>query len=102
MSKTYHKNDELINSKVGETFSIELEGNPTTGYQWQEKFDEEKVKLLDKKINPSSGQIGASATEVFKFQVLKEGTTDLRFNYKRAWESENLETLEIKVKAQKD
>ena len=33
MSNIYHKNDDVIKTKVGEKFTIELEGDPTTGYQ---------------------------------------------------------------------
>jgi inhibitor of cysteine peptidase len=100
MSKIFTKKDKLIKTKIGEIFTIELESNPTTGYQWQESFDETKVKLLEKKTNLTSKLIGAATTEVFTFQPIAEGNAKIKLDYKRSWESEKLESLEIKVETE--
>jgi inhibitor of cysteine peptidase len=102
MSKTYNKNNEKIDAKIGEVFTIELESNPTTGYQWQENFDESKVKLLKKDINLASKKIGGSATEVFTFQSLAIGQTKICFEYKRVWENEGIESIEISLNSEKN
>jgi inhibitor of cysteine peptidase len=99
MSKVFSKKDKLIKTKIGETFTIELESNPTTGYQWQEKFDETKLKLLEKKTNLHSNSIGASTTEVLSFQALTDGVSTINLDYKRIWETENLESIKIKIEA---
>jgi inhibitor of cysteine peptidase len=102
MSKIFGKKDKSVKIKVRETFTIELESNPTTGYQWQENFDETKVKLLEKKINLTSKLIGAATSEVFTFQPLTEGVSKIKLDYKRSWENEKLESLEIEVEAEND
>ena len=101
MSKTYGKNNNVIKTKVGEIFSIELESNATTGYQWKESFDEKKVKLIDKKFDLPSSAIGASGKETFTFEALSEGTSTIQLDYKRPWESDSIEKVEIKLQSQK-
>ena len=102
MSRTYSKDSDEIKTKVGETFSIELESNPTTGYQWEENFDEKKVKLIDKNFDSSSTAVGAGGKETFTFKVLSEGSSTIRLGYKRAWESDSIEKVEIKLQSSKN
>lgn len=101
MDKTYSKNNDEIKTKVGEIFSVELESNPTTGYQWEENFDEKKVKLVDKNFVLPSSAFGASGKETFTFEALSEGTSTIRLDYKRAWESAGIEKVEIKLQSHK-
>ena len=102
MSKTYHKNDDVIKTKVGEKFTIELEGNPTTGYQWLEDVDSDKVKLIDRDVKRVSDSIGASNVEVLTFETVAEGVSKVELNYKRAWEADVLEKVEFEVRSKKD
>lgn len=101
MGKTYGKNNDEIKMKVGEIFSVELESNPTTGYQWEESFDEKKVKLVDKNFDLPSRAIGAAGKETFTFEALSEGTSTIRLDYKRGWESDSIEKIEIKLQSHK-
>ena len=102
MSKTFGKDTDKIQAKVGEEFSIELESNPTTGYQWQEDVDNRKLRLTDRKFDSSAKTIGASGKEILTFKTLEEGTSTIRLNYKRAWESDSLENIEIELQSSKD
>jgi len=101
MSKVYGKTDKSIKAKTGETFAIELEANPTTGYQWQADVDPEKVKLLDTNYESPGHAIGASGKERLTFQSLSEGDTTISLKYKRAWEEESIDSVEIKLQSQK-
>lgn len=101
MSKTYTKNDDLIKSKIGEVFTIELESNPTTGYQWQESFDTEKVKLLDKKVKTKSKEFGGSGKEILTFQTVGEGNSIIKLSYKRSWENSEADSANINLQTQK-
>jgi len=101
MNKTYGKNNDEIKTKVGEIFSIELESSPTTGYQWEESFDEKKVKLVDKKFDLPSNAIGASGKETFTFEAFSEGNSTIQLDYKRSWESDSIEKVEIKLQSHK-
>lgn len=102
--KSYGKNDSQINARIGETFSIELESNPTTGYEWHADFDSNKVKLKEKTFEPakSNENIGAAGREVLVFETIAEGSSIIRFDYKRSWETSGDESLEFKIEAEKD
>jgi len=78
---------EIIDTEVEEYFSIELEANATTGYQWQVDFDKDFVELTDQDYQVDSELIGAGGTEAFEFQALQTGETEITFVYSRPWES---------------
>ena len=97
--KSYDKSTNVIDAKVGEIFSVELESVPGAGYQWDADIAESNVELVEKEIAAADqGTIGGSGKEVFKLKPNAAGDADLRFVYKRPWESSAAETLEIKVR----
>lgn len=83
--------DDTLHEKlsVGDVLELVLEGNPTTGYQWQ-------VKALDMDVldwaegptyTPSQPQrIGSGGTYRFRFKAIKRGKALLRLEYRRPWE----------------
>lgn len=74
---------------TGDTGSVTLKGNPTTGYTWQYKIQDESVVKLDTESSvPDSGLIGAGSTFTWNFKALKPGTTTITFKYYRTWEGE--------------
>ena len=80
-----------MNRKVGETFTISLESNPTTGYMWQPGYDSEFLKLVDRKFVSDSTIPGSPGIEIFEFLALKEGEVKVQMVYKRSWEAQILE-----------
>jgi len=97
MPATYQQHDDEISARVAETFTIELEGNPTTGYQWELSQDDRRFRLVEKDYaHPGSG-IGAATRERFTIEALETGSTKLTFVYKRAWETEVLDTKSFKL-----
>ena len=51
-------------------------------------IDETKLRLLGRRfVLPEAVAIGGGGTEFFTFEPLAEGTTVIRMEYKRAWES---------------
>ncbi len=79
-----------IEANVGQEFTITLESNPSTGYQWQlaKALDEGIVKLVGTKYKASeTGLIGAGGTEVWTFKAVGDGTTEISLMYMRPWES---------------
>lgn len=85
---------ELLNSAVGEEFTIRLEANATTGYRWEVGYDEEYLELTDQdyEVEASPGIVGVGGQAVFTFQTLTPGTTEITFSHSRPWEEEILET----------
>jgi inhibitor of cysteine peptidase len=90
--KTYTDPEQTISISVNQEFVIALSSNPTTGYGWQESFNETTLKLVEKTYKPGEmaeqGAVGAGGTEYFRFKALKKGKTEITIVYKRAWEEE--------------
>jgi len=82
-----------VSKEVGETFTISLKSNPTTGYMWQPEFDSEFLELVSMFVSDSTDPliVGAGGTETFEFLPLKQGQARVRMVYKRAWEEEHIE-----------
>jgi len=102
--ETYTDPGQTINIGVGQEFVIALGSNPTTGYGWQESYDETVLTLVEKTYRPgeeaNKGVVGAGGVEYFRFKALKTGETEITLVYKRLWEEEFLEqkvfTIDIK------
>jgi inhibitor of cysteine peptidase len=84
------------NTTYKETVEIDLESNPTTGYQWQYENDKEgiikEVSNIYKEKDVSEEITGSGGTDVWIFEGLKEGSSQVTFNYLRSWEKEVAET----------
>ena len=94
-TKVYSEPSQTIKVKVEQEFIIALDENPTTGYTWQEEFDDGFLELVEDKYEPSSeakkGVVGAGGTRSFEFKGLKKGKTEVTMVLKRAWEEGFLE-----------
>jgi len=96
---TYTDPGKTIEVKAGEQFSIMLEGNATTGYNWEPSFDESYIKKVSQeyKVESDPGRVGAPGEQYFTFEALKQGTTDITIVYKRAWEEGSADKKVFKV-----
>ena len=96
--------DKPIKAAAGTQFTIELESNPTTGYEWQPAFSPEQVALVRRELRPAGGQaggegpaVGAGGTERFVFEALAAGTTAIGMALKRSWEPAAIEKRSYRV-----
>lgn len=102
-SLTEADNGKTINLQPGETLTLTLESNPTTGYSWQVMELDNAVLTQegDPKYKQSSGAeglVGAGGTETFRFKTIGSGETSLSLGYMRPWESvPPVETFTIQV-----
>jgi inhibitor of cysteine peptidase len=83
------KRPSTIESKVGDTFTIPLEANHTTGYSWRlaQPPDPAILKQLGEKYEEdNSGGVGAGGVETWTFQAIAKGATTLVFEYARPFE----------------
>jgi len=78
---------------VGDSFTVTLCSNPTTGFQWSESAqidDQTVLQQADHKfISPQSEPPpppGTPGQEVWTFQALKKGKTTVSMEYSRPWE----------------
>ena len=81
--------EKTIVTGVGQEFTIALDSNPTTGYDWREVHDESMLSLIEEEYVPgekAKGLVGAGGTQYYRFQALEAGNTEITFTYQRAWE----------------
>ncbi|NYT00309.1 MAG: protease inhibitor I42 family protein [Methanocellales archaeon] len=79
---------DTIKVKNGDTFSVVLPSNPTTGYRWEVNFDFNYVQLTDSSyVTSNPVLVGSSGNETFEFLAVKSGETEMTFYYSRPWES---------------
>jgi predicted secreted protein len=77
-----------VEAAVGETFEVELEGVPTSGFLWEAVVvPEDLVRLVGDDVDAAPGPIGGSAVQRFRFEALSAGEAELGFAYRRPWES---------------
>lgn len=91
-----------ISCKVGEDFTIRLEGNPSTGYNWdfQTGFDTNLVKFIKSETVSTSKDeniVGAPSIFSWSFTALKEGKTEATLVYKRQWETDPINDKTVLV-----
>ena len=78
-----------ITAKAGDTFTLSLEGNPSTGYSWYQTEESKTVAAQQgessfKSSNSDPMVVGAGVTMAMTFKVLKSGT--FTTEYRRIWE----------------
>jgi inhibitor of cysteine peptidase len=77
-----------VSVRVGETFTVVLEGNPTTGYSWQVgAVDQAVLTSGEPGYVAESDLIGAGGTYTFTFTAVAAGETQVRLVYLRPWET---------------
>jgi len=83
----------------GESFSVVLPGNATTGYSWQvEGIDAAILSAAEPVYVSDSELVGAGGVYTFTFTAAAAGETELRLVYLRPWEQvEPLETFTMTV-----
>jgi inhibitor of cysteine peptidase len=100
--KTYTDPEQTISVSLNQEFIVALNSNPTTGYTWQQNYDETMLKLVEKtyeqnkEANPPV--VGAGGTEFFRFKSLKRGETEITLVYMRTWEAQSADHKVFTVK----
>ncbi|HRT06241.1 MAG TPA: protease inhibitor I42 family protein [Kiritimatiellia bacterium] len=100
------RNGQTVELAVGTPLSVELAGNPTTGYEWTvAQIDSACLRLAGSTYTADSSAIGSGGTYVFRFEPLRAGRTVLGLVYRRAWEitaADQTFTLTVDVRAAGD
>ena len=83
--------------RSGDTLSIQLPENPTTGYRWAMQTPDDQnseqnldpnLELLSSEFSPQSAGVGASGQRTFTFRAKSPGTAHLQLKEWRAWEGD--------------
>ncbi|MDD5190948.1 MAG: protease inhibitor I42 family protein, partial [Dehalococcoidales bacterium] len=97
---TYTDPANAIGTNVGREFILALDANPTTGYGWDENFDNGKLKLLSKEYRAAdtgAGLVGGGGTQFYRFQALHLGQTAITLAYRRVSDPNPAEVKEFQV-----
>ena len=90
--------NKTIEIKFGETFSLELESIPSSGYSWQWINDEPSI-LIEKTDSSFHSEHpnrpGNNGVEIWKFKGIKNGKATIRMEYKRVWDTNSTIKTEI-------
>jgi len=80
-------------------FQLSLDENATTGYSWTYKINkEDHVSFIESRYEEVRSElVGAGGTRVLVFEVEQDGVSTITLEYKRSWESEAVETIELLV-----
>ena len=80
-----------------DSVTIELKGNPSTGYTWISTLSSENVVEVSKDVKylGANGMVGAPSMFYFTVRSVSAGNTVLTLEYKRPWEEKA--PLETKV-----
>jgi predicted secreted protein len=89
---TYGDPAHPITLPVGQQFTVRLESNPSTGYEWQMdlaaampvELVREEYKAPD--TDTDTDVVGAPGQQRFVFQAVAEGAVTIEFSYVRPWE----------------
>jgi len=88
---TAKDNGTAVTVKTGDTFTVKLEGNPSTGYTWEAKdLDTSILEQVGDPAFDSSNPalVGSGGSLTLTFKALKAGTTTLTLIYHRPWETD--------------
>jgi inhibitor of cysteine peptidase len=79
-----------VEVSAGDTFTITLDSNATTGFQWtvQAKIANESVlnQIAHDYVAPNGKALGQAGTEQWTFKAVNAGTTTVNLSYDRTWE----------------
>jgi inhibitor of cysteine peptidase len=79
-----------LSVKAGDSFTVTLCSNPTTGFQWESAVISGQSVLTETNhqfVGPEDENlVGAGGEDVWTFQALKKGTSTISIAYSRPWE----------------
>lgn len=90
-----------VEVKKGEDFILAAESNPATGYTWEVAgaAGAPQLKFIGSNYQPAKpGTVGQAGVEWFRFLALDLGETEIRLDYRRAWEKDKPPAKEVKFK----
>ncbi len=97
--------DGRVTVVLGQTFTVTLESNPSTGYRWEWVDQQDSIveQMGEAQFKPrETGDpplVGAGGWESFDFKAVNQGQMTLKLVYRRPWEEgvEPLKTFSLQV-----
>jgi len=78
----------VIHLNTGQQLQAVLNGNPTTGYNWENATISSNVikRVGEIEFRPASRAIGAPGKVTMRFKAMAPGQAELKLIYRRPWE----------------
>ena len=75
-----------VTYNIGDTMDVILPSNPTTGYQWAVKSNDDGIEVTegDYEAPAADGMVGVGGFQMFVVKAVKEGNYSFTLVYKRA------------------
>ncbi len=71
-----------VSVQQGQNFTLQLQSNPSTGYQWKPSFDTSVASLKNQQyVADQPVTEGSGGKDVFTFQAVKVGSTTITFDH---------------------
>jgi inhibitor of cysteine peptidase len=90
-----------VQLRAGDTLEVVLEGNPTTGYQWEVGAGDTAVikQVGEAQFQPDTSAIGSPGKITLRFTAVAAGQTALKLIYHRPFEQNvpPVKTFEVTV-----
>jgi len=102
-SRTITEQDagKTIEVSQGETLTVLLEGNPTTGYTWELASEDLAIlkQVGEPAFTPESGGVGSGGKVSLTFEAVAAGQAPLKLIYHRPFEPDEppVQTFEVTV-----
>lgn len=85
-----NKPEQALSVARGQTITVSLPSNPTTGYSWQLSSKNTRntiVGITELEYTPDQPQLaGSGGTQSWSITGKKRGTAHIKFEYRRPWE----------------
>ena len=96
---TYGEDDTTISTAAGDRFVIELESNPSTGFEWTATGSDPAVvrQTAEEYVDPDTDRLGAPGTQRFVFTAGAAGSATLTLRYARPFEPDDPDAREVVV-----
>jgi inhibitor of cysteine peptidase len=97
-------NTNEVKLAVGQTYSIDLDSNPTTGYSWKLANPTNSVfMLVTNNYEPGkhpAGMAGVGGVEHWTIKATQKGRAQLTLEYMRPWEKVAVKTNSLTIVCQ--
>jgi inhibitor of cysteine peptidase len=84
-------NGTSVEVNQGDHVRIELDSNPTTGYEWAVDSTDETILVYEGSSYESKNgdRVGQGGTQTFTFQAADPGKAEIHLKYWRSWEGDS-------------
>ena len=94
-------NGARVAMRSGTQLTLQLPGNPTTGYGWEATISNPTVlrESSPPEYKPAGTALGGGGTYTFHYEATAPGETDLTLVYRRSWEAgvQPIETFRVRI-----